>query len=88
MAKKHLKISTSDTPNIIKEKVGKSLEHMSTGKKFLNRTPMACAIRSRINKWDLVNYKASVRQRTLLIRQKGNHQIGKRSLPILHLSVG
>jgi hypothetical protein len=30
------------------------------------------------------NCKASLRQRTLLIRQKGNQEIGKRSLPILN----
>jgi hypothetical protein len=34
--------------------VGKSLEHMGTGGKFLNRTPMAYALKSRINKWDLI----------------------------------
>jgi len=32
--------------------VGKSLEHMGTGENFLNRTPMAYALRSRIDKWD------------------------------------
>jgi hypothetical protein len=35
---------------IIEEKVGKSLEDMATGVKFLNRTAMACAVRSRIYK--------------------------------------
>ena len=34
----------------IEEKVGKSLEDMSTGEIFLNRTAMACAVRSRIDK--------------------------------------
>ena len=34
--------------------MGKSLEDMGTGEKFLNRTVMACAVRSRINKWDLI----------------------------------
>jgi hypothetical protein len=34
--------------------VGKSLEDMGTGEKFLNRTAMACAVRSRINKCDLI----------------------------------
>jgi hypothetical protein len=29
---------------------GKSLKHMGTGGKVLNRTPMACAVRSRIDK--------------------------------------
>jgi hypothetical protein len=33
--------------------VGKSLEDMGTKEKFLNRTAMACAVRSRIDKWDL-----------------------------------
>jgi hypothetical protein len=33
--------------------VGKSLEDMGTGVKFLNRTAMTCEIRSRIDKWDL-----------------------------------
>ena len=46
----------------IEEKVGKSLEDKRTGGKFLNRTAMACTIRSRIDKWDLIKlqrfYKA------------------------------
>ena len=33
--------------------MGKSLEDMFTGEKFPNRTGMACAVRSRIDKWDL-----------------------------------
>jgi hypothetical protein len=39
---------------LIEEKVGKILEDMGTGEKFLNRTAMACAVRSRIDKWDLI----------------------------------
>jgi hypothetical protein len=35
---------------LIEEKVGKSLKDMDTEEKFLNRTAMACAIRSRIDK--------------------------------------
>jgi hypothetical protein len=35
---------------LIKEKVGKSLKDMGTEEKFLNRTAMACAVRSRIDK--------------------------------------
>jgi hypothetical protein len=34
---------------LIEGKVGKSLEDMGTGEKFLNRTKMACALRSRID---------------------------------------
>ena len=36
----------------------KRLEDMATGEKFLNRTAMACDIRSRINKWDLINLQS------------------------------
>jgi hypothetical protein len=35
---------------LIEEKVGKSLKDMGTGERFLNRTAMACAVRSRIKK--------------------------------------
>jgi hypothetical protein len=38
----------------IEEKVGENLKYMSTGEYFLNSTPMAYALRSRINKWDLI----------------------------------
>ena len=41
---------------LIEEKVGKSLVHLGTREKCLNRTPMACTIRSRINKWDLMKW--------------------------------
>jgi hypothetical protein len=57
---------------------------MGTGEKFLNRTAMACAVRSRIDKWDLIKLQSSVRQRTPSRGQKGNQQMGKRSLPILY----
>ena len=39
-----------ETLKFIEEKVGESLEDMGTGEKFLNRTAMACAGRSRIEK--------------------------------------
>jgi hypothetical protein len=38
--------------------VGKSLEHRDTGEKFLKRTAMACAVRSRIDKWDLIKLQS------------------------------
>jgi hypothetical protein len=42
----------------IEEKLGKSLEDMGTGEKFLNKTTMACAVRSRIDKWDLIKLQS------------------------------
>jgi hypothetical protein len=43
---------------LIEEKVGKSRENMGTGEKFLNRTAMACAVRSRIDKWELIKLQS------------------------------
>jgi hypothetical protein len=40
-------------PEILKlteEKLGKSLKDIDTGENFLNRTAMACAVKSRIDK--------------------------------------
>jgi hypothetical protein len=42
-----------ETLKLIEEKIGKTLEDMGTGEKFLNRTAVACAVRLRIDKWDL-----------------------------------
>jgi hypothetical protein len=39
-----------ETLKLIEEKVGKSLEDME----FLNRTAIVFAVRSRIDKWDLI----------------------------------
>ena len=47
-----------DTLYLIEEKVGKSLELIGTGEIFLNRTPMAHALRSRIDKWDLMKLES------------------------------
>ena len=43
-----------DIQKLIEEKVGKNLEHMGTGGNFLNRTLMTYALRSRIDKWNLI----------------------------------
>jgi hypothetical protein len=47
-----------ETLKLIEEKVGKSLKHMGTRETFLNRTTMASAVRSIINKWDLIKFQS------------------------------
>jgi hypothetical protein len=47
-----------ETLKLIEGKVGKSLKEMGTGEKFLNRTAMACAVRSRIDKWNLIKLQS------------------------------
>ena len=48
----------SETLKLIEEKVGNILEDMGTGEQFLNRTPMAYDVRSRIYKWDLIKLQS------------------------------
>ena len=43
-----------ETLKFMEDKVGKILEDIGTGGKFLNRIAMACVVRSRIDKWDLI----------------------------------
>jgi hypothetical protein len=38
--------------------MGKSLEDMGIGENFLNRTPIAYALRSRIDQWDLIKLQS------------------------------
>jgi hypothetical protein len=47
-----------ETLKLIEQKVKESLKDMGTGEKILNRTAMACAVRSRIDKWDLTNLQS------------------------------
>jgi hypothetical protein len=39
-----------ETLKLIEEKIGESLEYMCTQENFLNRTAIACTVRSRIDK--------------------------------------
>ena len=59
-----------ETLKLREEKVGMSLRDMGTGEKFLNRTPMACAIRSRINKWDLIKLQNFCKAKATLNKTK------------------
>ena len=49
---------TRDTETYRGGSGGKSLKDMGTGEKFLNRTAMACAVRLRIEKWDLIKLQS------------------------------
>jgi hypothetical protein len=43
---------------LIEGKLGESLDDMGTGEKFLNRIAIACAVRLRIIKWDLIKLQS------------------------------
>jgi len=68
----------------IEERVGKSLEH-STGENFLNRTPMAYALRSRI---DLIKLQSFHKGKYTVIRTKWQPTGWARSLPTQQLIEG
>jgi hypothetical protein len=55
---------------LIEDKVGKNLEDLSTGGKFLNRTSMACAVRSRIDKWDLIKLQSFFKAKDTINKTK------------------
>jgi hypothetical protein len=50
---------------------------MGTGDNFLKRTPMAQALRLKIDKWDLMILQSFCKQRTLSIGQKAVYRLGK-----------
>jgi hypothetical protein len=77
---KDLHIKPDDTLKLIEKKMGKSLEHMGTGEDFLNRSPIAYALRSRIDKWDLIKLQSFYKAKDTVIGQNRNQEIGERSL--------
>jgi hypothetical protein len=73
-----------DTLKLIEKKVGKRLKHMGIEEKFLNRTPMVYAIRSRMEKWDLTKLQSFCKAKDTVNRTNANQQTGKISLPIIY----
>jgi hypothetical protein len=61
-----------ETLECIEEKVGKSLKDVGTGGKFLNRTTMACAVRLRIDKWDLIKLQSFCKAKDTVNKTKSH----------------
>jgi hypothetical protein len=58
--------------------VRKSIEDMDSGDKFLNRTAMACAVRLRFNKWDLIKLQSFCKAKdTVNKKKKANNRLRK-----------
>ena len=66
---KDLHIKTG-TLKLLEEKVGKILEHIGTGENFVNRTPMACALRSKVEKWYLMRLESFYKAKDPVNRTK------------------
>jgi hypothetical protein len=75
-----------------KESIGKSLENISIGKIFLNRTSIPQEIRTRISKWDciklnkLLHCKRENRMKRCTEREKifASYVWGKGLIPKIH----
>jgi hypothetical protein len=65
--------------------VGKSLEDMGTGKKSLNRTAMACAVRSRIDKCDLIKLQSFCKAKDTVKKTKSPPTDMEKIFTILNL---
>jgi hypothetical protein len=50
--------------------VGKSLEHMGTGGNFLNKTPIAYALRPSIGKWDIIKLESFYKAKDTVNKKK------------------
>ena len=57
--------------------MGKTLEDTGTGEKFLNSTAMACAVRSRMNKWDLIKLQRFFKAKDTINKTKATNILGK-----------
>jgi hypothetical protein len=59
-----------ETLKLRQEKVGESLKDMGTGDNFMNRTAMASAVRSRIDKWDLIKLQSFYKEKDPINKTK------------------
>ena len=59
-----------DILNLIEENVRNTLKQIGTGDKFLNRTPMAQALRSTIDKWNLMKLQSFCKAKDTVNRTK------------------
>jgi hypothetical protein len=51
---------------------------MGTGENFLNKTPMACALRSTTDKWDLIKLQSLCKAKDTVNRKKtATNRLGK-----------
>jgi hypothetical protein len=59
-----------DTVKLIEKKMGMSLENIGTGENFLNKTYIAYALISEIDKWDLINSQSFWKKKDTFNRTK------------------
>ena len=73
------------TVDMIEDKMRTSFE-ITGSEEFLNRTLIAHALRSTVNKWEFMKLKASIKQRMPSIRHNGSPLNEKFFSPTPHLT--
>jgi hypothetical protein len=68
--------------------VGKSLELIGTGGRFVNRTPMTHALRSKIDKWDLMKLEKFCKAKSIVSKTNGQPTDSEKSSLTPHLIEG
>ena len=69
----------SDTVNLIEKKLENTLESIGTGGNFLNKIPMAQALRPTIDKWGLVKLPRFCKETDTVIKQNSSLNNGNGS---------
>jgi hypothetical protein len=64
---------TPDTLKLVEEKVGKSLEFIDTGGTFINRTPMAYALKLTIDECDFMKLESFCKAKDIVEKTNQQH---------------
>ena len=67
-----------DTLKLIQVKEGKNLKLTGTGRNVLNTTPMAHALRSRIEKWDLMKLENFCKAKDIINKTSTTYRLRKK----------
>ena len=67
----------SKTIKLSEENIGRTLDDINQSKIFYDPLPRVMEIKTKINKWNLINLKAFAQQRKLQTGGKDNPQNGK-----------
>jgi hypothetical protein len=73
-----------ETLKLVQEGAGNTLEQISIGKDFLNRTPAAQQLRERMNKWDFIKLKSFCTTKKWSLNCRDHPQSGRKYLPVIH----
>ena len=57
-----------ETIKLLEENIGRTLDDMNQSKIFYDPPPRVIEIKTKIDKWDIINLKASAQQRKLQIK--------------------